>query len=230
MSILQTIKSQIIPNRVMECRVVRGPFRGARFMANPQHSLRYIFGVYEHELNGWLKSAIPRTNLLLDVGANHGYFSFGVMAAWKRLGRTGTVLAFEPQQDAFDCLKNSMAMNAVSDIRFQAEQTFVGDHAAEDMVTLDSVCSRFPAAEHESPMLIKIDVEGAELAVLRGATEQVRNGNMFLIEAHSKALLNQVVDLFSHRGHAHEVFHQRPLPIIGRERRDIENYWVASRL
>src|SRR5688500_1754148 len=85
------------PHREMPRRVWRGPFRGAHFMINPRVSLRKLFGLYEHELNGWLEQALGRVSRVLDVGANDGYFTFGCAAAFRRRRAAAEIIAFEPQ-------------------------------------------------------------------------------------------------------------------------------------
>ena len=128
------------------------------------------------------------TDVLLDVGANDGMHScLFARAGWQ-------CVAFEPQPSCIEHVRRISELNQFSGI--VAEQCVVGDRAAThiefyvsrstwfssldqdtverfepaqsllvDMITLDSYC-----AEHNiSPTCIKIDVEGRELLVLRGA-------------------------------------------------------------
>jgi hypothetical protein len=53
---------QLLPNKPVRLRVLRGPFRGARVLMNPRHSLRKLVGVYEHELNMWARTRITKSN------------------------------------------------------------------------------------------------------------------------------------------------------------------------
>ena len=227
---LTNLKSLFLPNRMKPCRIIRGPFRGATLLLNPNASLRHILGLYEHELNSWLRKAIPRVDTVFDVGANYGYFSFGVMAAWIALRKAGTIVAFEPQVQAFECLMESRPLNGQGRIAFSAINRFVGRVDSADMVSLDRIVSEMPKSQRNQPTLIKIDVEGAELDVLEGAQSLVSDRSLFVIEAHSVELLEGVRKFLADRGHAFEVIYQRPLPVIGREHRDTENCWVVSKL
>src|SRR2546422_1910601 len=74
----------VLPDEPRLVRVWFGPFRGARVVMNPRNSIRKIFGIYEHELNGWLETTLLHVNRVVDVGANDGYFTFGCAAAFMR--------------------------------------------------------------------------------------------------------------------------------------------------
>lgn len=197
---------------------------------NPRTSLRYILGLYEHELNGWLEKAIPRVNALFDVGANHGFFCFGVMAAWKRLGLSGKVWAFEPQGHEIQLLKTAAEWHRFRGSSLVVEHCFVGAQSDTKTQALDEYLQGAGVSPENFSALVKIDVEGAEMDVLLGAQSLVRPGNLFLIEVHSAELLDQVLVFFRQREHAVEVIEQQPLPILGRELRDVDNWWVVSQL
>jgi FkbM family methyltransferase len=98
------------------------------------------------------------------------------------------VIAFEPSDDAFVWLSRNIELNGVSD-RVEARQEAVGatigsvsfafgldtvNHidangtVSVPITTLDKVCNRVPA-------LIKIDVEGFEADVIRGASAILSN-------------------------------------------------------
>jgi FkbM family methyltransferase len=128
----------------------------------------------------------------LDVGANVGAYAL-LFAQW--VTPTGRVLAFEPAPDTFDALRRHAALNGVDGV-LDARRVALSDGAgtasfaadgisganrlrgageggggmAVETASLDELC----AAENLSPRLVKVDVEGAELAVLRGARETIR--------------------------------------------------------
>lgn len=190
--------------------------------------MRYIFGLYEHELNGWLSRTIPAVNALFDVGANHGYFSLGVLAAWQRRNIDGQVWAFEPQTEEVQRIRTALAWHGDVDGRMQIEQRFVSDEDGPSTVSLNRYISDRKIPVETLNALIKVDVEGAEIKVLEGASQLLRSGNRFLVEVHSPALLEGTLEFFSSHSHPVVVIRQKPLPIIGRECRDVDNCWVVS--
>lgn len=115
--IKQALKS-FLPDYPVATRILRGPFRGARVTINPRYSLRKVFGLYEHELNAWLETALWRVNRVLDVGANDGHFTFGCAAALRRLGKPGKIIATEPQARQVGTLLESVVDNLRRPHRF----------------------------------------------------------------------------------------------------------------
>jgi len=226
-----------LPDRPVLTRVLRGPFRGARIVMNPRNSLRKIFGLYEYELNDWIEQALRRVTHVLDVGANDGYFTFGCAAAFRRLGKPGEIIAFEPEERCVTLLRESLATSAVSGVgdpgravRIQIIQTLVGRESRPGMITLDSVRSRFADSNDKTATLIKIDVEGAELHVVDGGRSWLRPSNLFAIEVHERRPLHQVRAFFAEHDLRLVQVNQRPLPLLGREMRRENNSWLVSDL
>lgn len=219
---LQLIK-RALPDRAFPLPVLRGPFRGARVMMNPRASLRKALGLYEHELNGWLERALDRVSRVLDVGANDGYFTFGCAAALHRRGVGAEVVAFEPQGRHVEAL-TAAARRQPGDIRIEIVPAMVSRTVGEGMTTLDAC----PGGRDQT--LIKIDVEGAELDVIDGAQSWLRPSNLFLIEVHRRPYLDALMDRFAAQGLALVQVNQQPLPVLGREVRDVDNWWLVSKL
>lgn len=124
-------------------------------------------------------------DLFVDVGANQGGWS--LTAA----GKGARVIAFEPVPVTYERLMANIAANpapvrnrvrtfrtALGDFSGQAKFTTkfdAGNHRIEDVGSANAdsttVCMERmdQILAEEAPVLIKIDVEGAELSVLRGA-------------------------------------------------------------
>ena len=166
-----------------------GPGRGLRFDVgggNPD----FAAGTYEPPVQQALVECLKPGDVVLDVGANVGFIA--VIAA-KLVGPAGRVVAFEPVPANARLVRRNARLNGLS--RLEVVETAVGDRcgtarlvlarlsggsalAGTDLppdacgeievplTTLDAWHAREPATR---PALVKIDVEGAELAVLRGA-------------------------------------------------------------
>ncbi len=142
-------------------------------------------GVLEPGTTNVMTHLLREGDMVVDVGANIGLLA---LPAARRVGDTGSVIAFEPLPRLADVLRRSMYINGVSD-RVSVLAVACGEqsgtatmHAAkilghssllpvEDEVrTLDvPVCTldeRIPA--HARVSLVKIDAEGYEVPVWRG--------------------------------------------------------------
>jgi FkbM family methyltransferase len=168
-------------------RVVAGPLRGARWL--PHSGLHSCLeGTYEHENQELFAQNVGSGDVVFDVGANVGFFT---LLASRLVGASGRVVAFEPFPAAKRRLDRHLELNAARNVtvfqaavsdtvgraRFHAHADItmgrIEDEGELDVevVRLDDLVQtgRVPA-----PDLIKIDVEGEEAKVLRGAGELLR--------------------------------------------------------
>lgn len=215
---------QFLPDRSILLPVVRGPFRGARIRMNPRESLRKMFGLYEHELNSWLAAVLPRVNTVLDIGANDGYFTFGCAAAFERLNQSATIVAFEPLAQHIKTLTDTLKEHSYRAVNVSLRHGMVGNGSQSGAIALNEI------EQGTGSTLIKIDVEGAEIDVVQGASSWLKPVNYFLIEVHCKEYLGQLRERFAGAGIILQQVNQRPLPFLGRETRVEANWWLVSKL
>ncbi len=127
----------------------------------------------------------------VDVGANIGQLS---LEAWKRVGLKGNVIAIEANKKIFNYMcKNSIINNAnihPLNLIVGAESGYAGiqnkkadnmnqviETGNVEMKTLDEICCDLQKID-----LLKIDVEGYELEVLKGGTHTIQKTNKILLE------------------------------------------------
>lgn len=148
-------------------------------------------------------SCLREGDVSLDVGAHAGVYS-ALMAS--RCGQSGRVIAFEPDPTAATMFNETFALNphlmkpqlenlACSDQTGTA-QFFVshGDsrsslaHGRPDFAEMIAVptitLDEFSEREAVKPRLVKIDVEGAEVSVLRGAQRLLEGDAVVICELH----------------------------------------------
>jgi FkbM family methyltransferase len=169
---------------------------------------------------GAFRDAVLPGHVALDVGANVGAYAL-LLGQW--VGPTGRVFAFEPAPDVHAALARHISLNRLDDIvrpvaaalsDRETEAPLVlsgtagesrlavpgdtGDVRSVSLTTIDRFCVR----EGLAPDFIKIDVEGWELSVLRGARDTIRSRG---------AALALFVEL-----------HPSIWPTLGLSRRDVE--------
>ena len=145
--------------------------------------------VYEPETNQFLSERLSTGQVFLDIGANIGVFA---LPAARRVGPAGIVVAVEPSPTVADYLRRNIALNGLTNVRVKQCAAYNRDvealpfyHAPTDHFGMGALAPQFHAAPINVPAftldhiladegitkvdLIKIDVEGFEAAVFRGA-------------------------------------------------------------
>lgn len=175
----------------------------------------FWYGEYEKEASCLWQCLLKTDSVVLDIGANIGYFT--LLAAAK--ARSGKVFSFEPVSFFRKQLKKNLALNgfrnidvlplAVSDRNEETDiylaaddnlgmtsltppENFSGEKEKVKTIRLDA----WLKAQHLSKIdFIKIDVEGAEKKVLDGMKE--------MLQIHQPVLFLEVVNtLLSGFGHS----------------------------
>ncbi len=209
-------------------RILAGPFRGARLILNPACSKRKILGIYEHILNPWLNQILPDIEVMFDVGANDGYFTYGCAKAIKRYHKLGHIIAFEPGLGEQAVLSIPATWSDYTGISFEFISLFVGSISTESTITLDKAYEERPSL-HGKPLLIKVDVEGSEVDVLEGATGLLHKPHHWVVEVHGDHLLDPVLGFFTNAKRAVDIRLLQPHWLLGSESRTVKTSWVTTR-
>ena len=167
-------------------------------------------GKYEEQTTSLFERTLKPGMVILDVGAHVGYFS---LLAARLVGSEGKVFSFEPDPINYELLVQNIELNGYTNI--SAANSAVGDKLGSltlFQTALDS--GRHSTYHHGLPEngsvevnvstldafldardwpdidLVKVDVEGAEMDVLRGMAELLeRSPGLKLIMEFNPALL-----------------------------------------
>jgi len=158
-----------------------GPLRGYRILV--VSPIKFFKGTYEKERTEMFLKIIKEGDIFYDIGAHFGFYS---LIASRIIGDKGKIYAFEPHPYNLKILRKHIELNnitnvviisaAVSDRPGKAKFAYgtgTGTgHLSEkgdievDTVSIDDLIQK---KEILPPSIIKIDVEGAEILVLKGA-------------------------------------------------------------
>ncbi len=150
-----------------------------------------VDGVYERGAVEFVFSRLNAGSVFVDVGANIGVFT---LPAARKVGSDGCVLAIEPSPAVFPYLKGNVALNGLSNVLLERCVAF--DHDADQVAFYEAPVEYFGMGSlasqfHDHPIsvrartldhilserrirrvdLLKVDVEGFEAAVFRGAKQ-----------------------------------------------------------
>lgn len=154
----------------------------------------WLRGYYEPQIHKLIQSILKEGDIFFDVGANVGYFS---VIASPIVGHSGKVFAFEPNPIVAQLLFQSIKKQPFSNIELiKKAVTSDGSDVLLKVLKNSGFSYTLPkriSAEKSSlvpsvalddfkvlkcgnncPRLIKVDVEGAEMDVLRGAERTLR--------------------------------------------------------
>jgi FkbM family methyltransferase len=167
--------------------VANGQAKGLRINPAGAHP-GYALGTTEPEIQELLAAHVHRGAVVWDIGANVGFYT--VIAS--RLVGDGRVVAFEPSPASCAAIEHNLELNGMTNV--DIARVAISDNVGTAMLNVfgGSTGSRLAGEEDSSlapldrievpvstldaqlevypaPTLIKMDVEGAEAAALRGA-------------------------------------------------------------
>jgi hypothetical protein len=197
----QRLKQLALP-RPGSRKLPLGPARGVRMEIDFAHQTRLYLGLYETELNPHLRAFSEPGQASYDVGANVGYDAL-VLAKLNR----GPVAAFECDGDSFRRMVRNFELNPGLTGRLLPVQTQIGEATGSGSTSLDDFVA---SGQAFAPAVIKVDVEGAELGVLRGArTVLAECRPHVIVETHSAELEEECAALLQSHGYRPRVVAQR---------------------
>lgn len=170
----------------------------------------FLHGVWEPQISAWSVDHLRPGDVVVDIGANTGYYSL----LWSRtVGSTGRVISYEPVPSIFAELQSNLHENSTTNV--EAHPVALGEHVGTTEVYRASAANignsttyAEPGARSEgivqrttgdesllsiapSIRLVKIDTEGDELAVLLGmpaVLDRMQSGAAVLVEVSAKKL------------------------------------------
>ena len=192
---------------------------------NPSEHIQqqlFWYGHYEKELGVLIRKILKPGDVFLDIGANIGYFS--LLAA--KHEPTAKIFCFEPVRSSFHKLEENIALNAAKNVKavnagigernqereiyisgedntgmssFQRPENYSGKSEIVKVITVDEWFSSSGLARID---LIKLDVEGSELASVKGMDGTLKKFKPLLIVEINPETLSQFdlmpEDIFRH--------------------------------
>ncbi len=181
------------------------------------YTIEELFNDHDYDR---LDTFIPKSDwTVFDIGANVGMFAI------QQARRASQVYAFEPNPDCYRRLSRAIVENRLTDhitsfnyalgassgvgtMRLYAGQTTAGSvvpgadlsSAQGARVRITSLDLLIPALALTHIDLLKINVEGAEVAVLDGAVRTLELVDRIVLEYHSAGLRQQVSTILNDRG------------------------------
>ena len=181
-SVARTIL-QVIPDRTV-VPVLSGPLRGARWVKGSGNA-SYWLGTYEAKKQKMFFRSLHEADIVFDIGAHAGFYT---LLASRAVGIRGKIVAFEPSPKNIEILRRHVHLNQCGNVTIigaavtnttgyaqfnEGENSFVGrivnGGAAAVTIPTMSIDEGIIQGTLPIPMVMKIDAEGEEEKILRGA-------------------------------------------------------------
>lgn len=211
--ISRTKNSNFLSNFLPKNIVVKSPL-GIIFLARIGYEdlVRFLFSHIVAKWEPINEIKIESKQIFVDIGANVGYYSLKFSSI---IGKSGKIIAIEPDIDTFEILKQNCELNnfrnietlnlAVSDTDgfltlYRNEKhsgkssLFLNSNETNSIKIPTKTLDNLLKDRFEKIDFVKIDTEGAELSILKGASNILKITNKILIELHEEILLNNHQD------------------------------------
>ena len=207
-SLVEHVKDQLCADLFIQVN-------GIKFRCVDSESLKILSPTYESQV--WRHLNLERGDVFIDVGAHVGKYT---LKASKVVGEGGLVVAIEPHPKNYrylleniklNGLKNVVALNLAAWSDRCKVKLFVSEKAGQHSVkkdskrgyiyiqadTLDNILGKLNVEKVDA---MKIDVEGAEVEVLKGALSTlIKHHPRIVIEAWDVKGIKQLADKIGYK-------------------------------
>lgn len=173
------------PNRIWS-----GVSKGMLTNYDPKNRSLHLLGLYEREIQSYVRSSIVHADVLIDIGANDGYYGL----AFARYPGKEIILC-EPEMAKLELIENMKLNGRIAGKHYRLVEEFVGRAAAPGFITLNTI------AETGKKVFVLIDVDGGELEIVEGFVDESNHQVEWLIETHSEELEIEVIRILKARGY-----------------------------
>ncbi len=205
------IKSLFFPNNSKQ-KILSGPAKGMFVKYNTNHRFQHLLGLYEREIYPYLMKGISKSDLLIDVGANDGYYVMAFLKSGKK------VIACEPGYIAEELIANAALNGHFPSENFIVERRLVGSGKTAEYVSIEELTKGCSGS-----FFLLIDIDGGEYELLNSCGPAFdHNSATWLIETHSKELEDSCIDFLEKQHYKVTIINngkwraivpeQRPLP------------------
>jgi len=196
-------------------------------------------GEYEPYQTLLFNENIKEGDIVFDVGAHVGYYS---LISSKAVGNKGKVIACEPSSKNVKLLRKNVADNDLKNIYIidkavssqtgsiklykslssSGENSIVRKESYEVARVASTTIDNLSKKLNLTPALLKIDVEGAELEVLSGATTTLKSKklNSIFVEVSNLDTLPKVISILEDNGYN--------LFILNEQRMKLESFVIEK--
>ncbi|MEM1510499.1 MAG: FkbM family methyltransferase [Thermofilaceae archaeon] len=183
-----------------------------------EEALKYAYFSSMYEILPEFKP--KRDYTVVDVGSHYGFYTLKVAS------KVREVISLEPNPRCYYVLVHNLLINKLSNVKaipvaagskkarafiktFSSDEiskvTFKEEGASTLIVPLDELLQMLGISSID---IMKIDVEGYEVEVLKGLMTYIKNGKVkkIVAEIHSKHLLREVLNILSPHFHHMRIF------------------------
>lgn len=172
---------------------------GHKMSLNSYNASYFMLGEYEPETTKTFKSLIKKGDVVVDVGANIGYYT---LLSARAVGNKGKVFSFEPDLMNYSLLEKNVEINgyknivlvkkAVSD-KNSIERFYINSPNTNSLIFSEDQSEKsinvetiklddyFNDNKIKIIKLVKLDIEGAEALALNGMKKLIRENKIISI-------------------------------------------------
>lgn len=210
------IKHFLFPDKTPVIR--SGIAAGKRTLYSPDDRSQHLLGIYEWEIHSAMDKACRRADVLVDIGANDGYYGL----AFSRYKGTHRVLC-EPGEERFDLIRNMELNGLQRGVDYELIEKRITDNDASDEMSINTLL------EEKENVFVLIDVDGGE-GVIMQAYDFLHPRNIdWLIETHTLELETSIVDRLRREGYRVTIMDKAWWRVIVPEHRPLaHNRWLFA--
>ncbi|MFH1868877.1 MAG: FkbM family methyltransferase [Candidatus Omnitrophota bacterium] len=218
---LSIVKTFFVKKHRRARKIRSGIFKGLVMNIDLTYQAQLFLGLFERETYKWVSKFAKGINAAIDVGAGEGEYTIYFL----KKTSAKKVFSFEPNESKRRLLTNNLGVSDIESGKILLYSKMLSSSSSDNSITLDSIISRVL-----TPCLLKIDTDGTEVDILKGAGDFLKLGDIrFIIETHSKTLEEDCISILNKAGFTTKVIPNAWWRLfIPEQRPSIHNRWLAA--